>query len=176
MTDTENVFDGFALLGDDEEFDVDKIFGSGSDEPAPPPPAPTLAEEVKSQPEPEQTLPAKTQEVPAEEKQPLELFSAFTSAESDPIPEAAPVKSIAPRPQTQLSLFDKPPVFQYGGAREQITDADMTFEALRIQKADDFPELEDASAVTWQVRYGDITKAVLAPKTDTIAAVILKPN
>ena len=141
MTDTENVFDGFALLGDDEEFDVDKIFGSGSDEPAPPPPAPTLAEEVKpqfdpeqaqtetaeSQPEPEQTLPAKTQEVPAEEKQPLELFSAFTGVESAPIPEAAPVKSIAPRPQTQLSLFDKPPVFQYGGAREQITDSDMTF-------------------------------------------------
>ena len=60
MTDTENVFDGFALLDDDEEFDVDKIFGSGSDEPAPPPPAPTLAEEVKPQPEPEQTLPAKT--------------------------------------------------------------------------------------------------------------------
>lgn len=186
MTDTENVFDGFALLGDDEEFDVDKIFGSGSDEPAPPPPAPTLAEEVKSQPEPEQvqtetaksqpepeqTFPAKTQEAPAEEeKQPLELFSAFTNAESDPIPEAAPVKSIAPRPQTQLSLFDKPPVFQYGGAREQITDADMTFEALRIQKADDFPELEDASAVTWQVRYGDVTKTVPAPKTDTIAAM-----
>ena len=186
MTDTENVFDGFALLSDDEEFDVDKIFGSGSDESAPPPPAPTLAEEVKSQPEPEQvqtetaksqpepehTLPAKTQEAPAEEeKQPLELFSAFTSAESDPIPEAAPVKSIAPRPQTQLSLFDKPPVFQYGGAREQITDSDMTFEALRIQKADDFPELEDASAVTWQVRYGDVTKTVPAPKTDTIATM-----
>ena len=56
MTDTENVFDGFTLLDDDEEFDVDKIFGSGSDEPAPPPPAPTLAEEVKSQPEPEQVL------------------------------------------------------------------------------------------------------------------------
>ena len=185
MTDTENVFDSFTLLDDDEELDMNQIFGSGSDEPAPPPPAPTLAEEVKSQPEPEQvqtetaesqpepeqTLPAKTQEAPAKEKQPLELFSAFTSAESDPIPEAAPVKSIAPRPQTQLSLFDKPPVFQYGGAREQITDADMTFESLRIQKADDFPELEDASAVTWQVRYGDITKAVPTPKTDTIAAM-----
>ena len=183
MTDTENAFGGFALPGDDEEFDVDKIFGSGSDEPAPPPPAPTLAEEVKhqfdpeqaqtetaeSQHEPEQTLPAKTQEAPAEEeKQPLELFLAFTGVESAPIPEAAPVKSIAPRPQTQLSLFDKPPVFQYGGAREQITDASMTFEALRIQKADDFPELEDASAVTWQVRYGDVTKTVPAPKTDTM--------
>ena len=47
----------------------------------------------------------------------------------------------------------------------------MTFEALRIQKADDFPELEDASAVTWQVRYGDVTKTVPAPKTDTIAAM-----
>ena len=166
MTDTENVFDGFTLLDDDEELDMDQIFGSGSDEPAPPPPTPEPAEEAKpqsepeqvqtetaeSQPEPEQTLPVKTQEAPAEEKPPLELFSAFTSAESDPIPEAAPVKSIAPRPQTQLSLFDKPPVFQYGGAREQITDASMTFEALRIQKADDFPELEDASAVTWQVQ------------------------
>ena len=153
MTDTENVFDGFALLGDDEEFDVDKIFGSGSDEPAPPPPAPTLAEEVKpqfdpeqvqtetaeSQPEPEQTFPQRRRKHRQKKKQPLELFSAFTNAESDPIPEAAPVKSIAPRPQTQLSLFDKPPVFQYGGAREQITDASMTFEALRIQKADDFP-------------------------------------
>ena len=73
MTDTENVFDGFALLGDDEDFDVDKIFGSGS-EPAPPPPAPTLAEEVKPQPEPEQTLPAKTQEVPAEENS---LWNSF---------------------------------------------------------------------------------------------------
>lgn len=47
----------------------------------------------------------------------------------------------------------------------------MTFESLRIQKADDFPELEDASAVTWQVRYGDVTKTVPAPKTDTIAAM-----
>ena len=47
----------------------------------------------------------------------------------------------------------------------------MTFEALRIQKADDFPELEDASAVTWQVRYGDVTKTVPTPKTDTIAAM-----
>ena len=116
MTDTENVFDGFALLGDDEEFDVDKIFGGGSDEPAPPPPAPTLAEEVKSQPEPEQvqtetaesqpepeqTLPAKTQEAPAEEQSaPLELFSAFSAAEEAPGEDETPVSSLVPRPQTQ---------------------------------------------------------------------------
>ena len=114
MTDTENLFDGFTLLDDDEELDMDKIFGSGSDEPAPPPPTPEPAEEAKpqsepeqvqaetaeSQHEPEQMLPAKTQESPAEERS-LDIFSAFTSAESDPIPEAAPVKSIVPRPQTQ---------------------------------------------------------------------------
>ena len=171
MTDTENVFDGFTLLDDDEELDMDKIFGSGSDESAPPPPMSAPAEEARHQHEPEEMLPAKTQEAPTEENQSLELFSAFTSAESDPIPEAATVKSIAPRPQTQLSLFDKPAVFQYGGAKEQITDADMTFEVLRVQKAEDFPELEDASAVTWQVRYGDTTKIIAAPKTDTIASV-----
>ena len=48
MTNTENVFDGFALLSDDEESDVDKIFGSGSDEPAPPPPVPAPAEKTAS--------------------------------------------------------------------------------------------------------------------------------
>ena len=98
MVDTENVFDGFALLDDDEDFDVDKIFGSSSDTPTPPPPAPppvdtaqpqsepepVQTETAESQPEPEQTLPAKTQESPAEEaEQPLDIFSAFTSAESD---------------------------------------------------------------------------------------------
>ena len=87
MADAENVFDGFALLGDDEEFDVDKIFGSSSDEPAPPPPAPEPAKEVKPQPEPKQEFPTKTQKVPAEEaNQSLELFSAFADAESDPVP------------------------------------------------------------------------------------------
>ena len=171
MTDTENTFGGFTLLDDEEEFDVEKIFGGSSDEPAPPPPAPVPAADEKPS-APEQPLPAKTQEALAEEQSaPLELFSAFSAAEEVPSEDETPVNSLAPRPQTQLSLFDKPPVFQYGGAREQITDADMTFESLRIQKADDFPELEDAFAVTWQVRYGDITKAVPAPKTDTIAAM-----
>lgn len=170
MTDTENTFGGFTLLDDGEEFDVEKIFGGSSDEPAPPPPVPVPAANEKPS-VPEQPLPAKTQEAPAEAEQSLELFSAFSAAEEAPGEDEAPVSSLVPRPQTQLSLFDKPAVFQYGGAKEQITDADMTFEALRVQKAEDFPELEDASAVTWQVRYGDTTKIIAAPKTDTIASV-----
>ena len=125
MTDTENVFDGFALLGDDEEFDVDKIFGSSSDEPAPPPPAPEPAEDAKpqseleqvqaetaeSQPEPEQTLPTKTQEAPAEEKQPLELFSAFTSAESDPIQKQPRSKALRQDPKHNCRSLTSRPFF-----------------------------------------------------------------
>lgn len=171
MTDTENTF-GFALLDDDDDFDMDKIFGSSSDEPLPPPSPVPLESAAETKPAPDKAPSAKTQEAPAEEaERPLEFFSAFTAAEGTPEKEAAPVKSSTPRPQTQLSLFDKPAIFQYGGVKEQIKDADITFEALRIQKADDFPELEDASAVTWQVRYGDSTKSIASPKTDTIASV-----
>ena len=54
MTDTENVFDSFTLLDDDEELDMNQIFGSGSDEPALPPPTPEPAEEAKPQLDPEQ--------------------------------------------------------------------------------------------------------------------------
>ena len=68
-------FDGFALLDDDEELDMDEILGGDSDEPAPFPPASALAEKVKPQPKPEQTPPAKTREEPIEAaEQPLKLF------------------------------------------------------------------------------------------------------
>ena len=120
MTDTENVFDGFALLGDDEEFDVDKIFGSSSDEPAPPPPAPTLAEEVKSQPEPEQvqtetaesqpepeqTLPAKTQEATGRRRKTASgtLFGVYRRGKR-PHPRSSPgQKHCAKTPNTTVAL------------------------------------------------------------------------
>ena len=119
MTDTENTFDGFALLDDDEEFDVDKIFGSRPDTPTPPPPAPPPAataqpqsepeqvqtETAESQHGPEQTLPAKTQDAPAEEaEQPLDIFSAFTSTESDPTAEADGPITFAKAPNTTVAL------------------------------------------------------------------------
>ena len=119
MTDTENVFDGFALLGDDEEFDVDKIFGSGSDEPAPPPPAPTLAEEVKpqfdpeqvqtetakSQPEPEHTLPAKTQEATGRRKTASGTLFGVYKRGKRPHPRSSPgQKHCAKTPNTTVAL------------------------------------------------------------------------
>ena len=44
---------------------------------------------------------------------------------------------------TQQGLLEKPPVFAYGSAKEPIKDPGMTFEELRIDKAEDFPELAE---------------------------------
>ena len=95
-----------------------------------------------------------------------DIFSAFNS-DSDAPP--APKAEIVPAPAGQVSLFDKPPVFSYGGHKDKIEDASMTFEELRIKKADDFPELEDSKTVSWRVKYGDVTKSVSDPKGTTIA-------
>ncbi len=59
---------------------------------------------------------------------------------------------------------DKQPVFEYAGATENIDDASKTFDELRIEKAADFPELEDGKRVSWTVEYGKITKSVPDPK------------
>ena len=58
------------------------------------------------------------------------------------------------------SIFSALPVFEYGAATEPIEDLKQTFDALRVAKAVDFPELEDANRVTWTVTYGKIVKTV----------------
>ena len=69
----------------------------------------------------------------------------------------------------QQSLTEKPPVFEYAGATEDITDTSKTFEELRIEKASDFPELEDGKRVSWFVEYGKVTKNVSDPNNTSIA-------
>ena len=58
------------------------------------------------------------------------------------------------------SIFAALPVFEYAAATEPIEDLKQTFDALRVAKAVDFPELEDANRVTWTVTYGKIVKTV----------------
>jgi len=60
------------------------------------------------------------------------------------------------------SIFSALPVFEYGAATEPIEDLAQTFDALRIAKAADFPELEDGNRVTWNVTYGKVVKTVLS--------------
>lgn len=73
---------------------------------------------------------------------------------------------------TRQGLLEKPPVFSYGSAREPITDPGMTFEELRIAKAEeDFPELVEGKKVSWTVEYGKVTKQIMDPKGTTIRSV-----
>lgn len=95
------------------------------------------------------------------------LFAALTSNGE---PAAKPAKTTQDAPK-QVSLFDKPPIFSYGGAKEEIKDASITFEELRIAKSDDFPELGEGKKVSWSVTYGKVNKLISDPKGTTIAGV-----
>ncbi len=88
-------------------------------------------------------------------------FFAQTLAKAEEL-EAESAKSI---------LIDKLPIFTYGGAKEEIVDTSKTFDALRVEKAEDFPELDDFDAVSWKMTYGTITKSVSTPKKTTIASL-----
>lgn len=68
------------------------------------------------------------------------------------------------------SLIEKLPIFVYGKAKDEIVDTSITFEALRLEKAEDFPELDDGENVSWKVIYGSISKNVTTPNDTTIAS------
>ena len=67
-------------------------------------------------------------------------------------------------------LINKLPIFAYGKAKDDIVDTSITFEALRLEKAEDFPELDDGDNVSWKVTYGSISKIETTPKETTIAS------
>ena len=166
----------FPVIDDGEEFDFEAIFGK-QETPAPVPVLEPAAEEPIAVPVEVTAPPVDEQPKPpaenTESAEPLlSLFPTDTAAE-EPKPQAAPAEPLKKEPENtdSASLFDKPPVFSYGGAKENIADASITFEELRIQKADDFPELEEAKSVTWRVRYGTTTKAITDPKGTTVIQI-----
>lgn len=71
--------------------------------------------------------------------------------------------------ETKTGLLSKPPVFEFAGASEEIEDLSKTFEDIRVAKAEDFPELEDANRVSWKMNYCGIVKNIAQPKKTTIA-------
>ena len=170
---------------EDADLDIEAIFQADAD------PADTLPPVEESEPVPAATAdenaghiepqePAEPTGTPDEEPKDAEtkseppadtapepdIFAAFAADDAAP---PAPAQAVALSPAGQVSLFDKPPVFSYGGHKDKIEDASQTFEELRIKKADDFPELEDGKTVSWKVKYGDVTKSVANPKETTIA-------
>lgn len=97
-----------------------------------------------------------------------------------PVPAAEPVNPISAaidKQETQVaqtaakSLFEKPPVFAHKSVKEPIEDASMTFEELRIQKSEDFADLEEGKYVSWSVEYCGIRKEIKDPKGTTIISM-----
>lgn len=72
---------------------------------------------------------------------------------------------------TKKGLLEKPPVFYHKGVKEDIEDASMTFEELRIRKSEDFTDLEEGKRVSWSVEYCGIRKEVKDPKGTTIISM-----
>jgi len=102
-----------------------------------------------------------------------ETVAGTNSSEQAEVPDlfaAAVAKAEEKQAETtKNSLTDKLPLFVHGSAKEEIVDTSKTFEQLRLEKAEDFPELDEGDNVTWKVTYGTITKTV-TNKKDTIAS------
>ena len=159
MSEFENAFD--FSEPEDDELDIAAIFGDPVPAVAAPPPAagavdrpestrdtaPAAEQAAQKKPDPAQNMEQETsdgEKANADGDSEPDLFAAL-SLKGEPAP--APVRSTRDAPK-QVSLFDKPPIFSYGGAKETIKDASMTFEELRIAKADDFPELGEGKKVS----------------------------
>ncbi len=178
----------FTELSGGEGLDIDAIFGGASSAGAPGDVNPfeaalaqqaVPAPQAQEQPQPVPQAQAQT----AESVQPVRPTPAPAPAAAPVVPAVQPPLDIDPltaavaeqeakaEQKTVKSLFEKAPVFAYGSAREDITDPGMTFEELRIAKADDFPELGEGKKVSWTVEYGKTTKPITDPKGTTIAAI-----
>ncbi len=166
MSELEKMF-GFSDI-DDDGLDIAAIFGDSAaadDQPAlEPPPADVPEETTDARAE---TLKPTAKEGKDDPDGGPDLFAAL-APKGDPSDKPAKSEQAAPK---QVSLFDKPPVFSYGGSKEEIEDPSMTFEELRIAKADDFPELGEGKKVSWSVSYGKSTKFISDPKGTTIASI-----
>lgn len=72
--------------------------------------------------------------------------------------------------QNQGALAEKMPIFRYKTASQQLTDDNITFDELRIQKSQDFLALEEAKSVSWTVTYGKVVRKVADPVNTSIHA------
>ena len=52
------------------------------------------------------------------------------------------------------------PVFDYASIQDEIKDADMTFEQLRVKMSADCPELEARAHVSWALSYAGLTERI----------------
>ena len=164
----------FTEIPAEEGLDINAIFGDSTstagqgnpfDAPAAPAPVPAPQETPTASPAaaPMSEPAAAPQEEAATPAQPEE-----TAAAENPIAAAFEQKTAE---NTKKGLLEKPPVFYHKGIKEDIEDASMTFEELRIRKSEDFTDLEEGKRVSWSVEYCGIRKEIKDPKGTTIISM-----
>ena len=172
----------FPEITNTEGLDIDKIFGTGSgtssqgnpfevpaaaEPPIAPSPAPVVQEAPAVPLAAPAPAPAAAPAVPAP-KAPASAQPASEVPAENPIAAAFEQKTVE---NTKQGLLEKPPVFYHKGVKEEIEDASMTFEELRIRKSEDFTDLEEGKRVSWSVEYCGIRKEVKDPKGTTIISM-----
>ena len=167
----------FTEIPAEEGLDINAIFGGSTDTanqgnpfeaqaaaaaPAPAPPT----QETPAAPTVEAAAPMPAVAPPKEAPAPAQPES--NAAAGNPIAAAFEQKTAE---NTKKGLLEKPPVFYHKGVKEDIEDASMTFEELRIRKSEDFTDLEEGKRVSWSVEYCGIRKEIKDPKGTTIISM-----
>ena len=163
----------FTEISGEEGLDINAIFGdsTGATNQGNPFEAPAAAAAPAPAPAPQETPTAAPMSKPATAPQDEAITppqSEETAAAENPIAAAFEQKTAE---NTKKGLLEKPPVFYHKGIKEDIEDAAITFEDLRILKSEDFTDLEEGKRVSWSVEYCGIRKEVKDPKGTTIISM-----
>ena len=170
----------FTDLPDFSSDDFDSIFGTAEKkdgaqtESAPAKsetPAPTTTEKPEETHANEETTTVSQPAADAKDETAESDVAGDKSEEQDPFEAALAQANQKQAEKDKSGLVLKLPIFSYANAKEEIVDTSKTFDELRNEKAEDFPELDDATAVSWKMTYGTITKTVSTPKKTTIASL-----
>lgn len=94
--------------------------------------------------------------------------AAAAAEEPNPLLAAMDLQEQSNARQAAAPVFAQLPVFSYNGNEEPIENTEQTFEELRLAKADDFPEFDEAQSISWSVTYGKISKNVDKPRKTKI--------
>ena len=170
----------FTDLPDFSSDDFDSIFGTAekkddaqtdSAEVKSETPAPTITDKPEETHANEETTTVSQPAVDAKAEAAESDVASDKSEEQDPFEAALAQANQKQAEKDKSGLVLKLPIFSYANAKEEIVDTSKTFDELRNEKAEDFPELDDATAVSWKMTYGTITKTVSTPKKTTIASL-----
>lgn len=129
----------------------------------------TAAPQPASQPASQKVTPLPTPPAPpVRQEQPQTPPAQAEEDNSNPLLAAMDLQEQKNARQAAAPIFAQLPVFSYNGNEEPIENTEQTFEELRLAKADDFPEFDEAQSISWTVTYGKISKTVGTPRKTKI--------